>query len=111
LKAHDFLKYKNETFKTPKIPLISAKCPCICYFSKTPLHQAHQGYCGIGLQVKLVKLMLVNYVFFSSSKVRILDASGPPGHPALHMGDDTANTGGISALEFSEDGEVRRQFT
>lgn len=55
--------------------------------------------------------MLVNYVFFSSSKVRILDASGPPGHPALHMGDDTANTGGISALEFSEDGEVRRQFT
>jgi hypothetical protein len=55
--------------------------------------------------------MLVKYLFFSSSKLRILDASGPPGHPALHMGDDTTNAGGISALQFSEDGEVCRQFT
>ena len=45
-------------------------------------------------------------MFLSSSKLRVLDASGPPGHPALLMGEDTSNTGGISALDFSKDGEV-----
>lgn len=51
---------------------------------------------------------LLSYLFvtFSASKLRDLDASGPPGHPALFLNDGTANTGGISALAFSEDGEV-----
>lgn len=45
------------------------------------------------------------YDLNSASKLRVLDASGPPGHPALLMNDSTSKTGGISALAFSEDGE------
>ncbi|KAH7405282.1 hypothetical protein KP509_15G063500 [Ceratopteris richardii] len=47
------------------------------------------------------------YDLNSSSKLRVLDASGPPGHPALLVSDPdyALDTGGISALAFAEDGE------
>jgi len=43
----------------------------------------------------------------SATKLKVLDASGPPGHPALLASNKTSATaGGISALSFSPDGEV-----
>lgn len=46
------------------------------------------------------------------TKIKILDASGPPGLPTLLGGasDSTPKTA-ISALSFSPDGEVLRNFS
>lgn len=47
------------------------------------------------------------YFDCSMSKIKVLDASGPPGLPGLLGGDSgSAMTTGISALSFSPDGEV-----
>lgn len=41
------------------------------------------------------------------TKIRVLDASGPPGLPNLFRGaSESAVTTAISALSFSPDGEV-----
>ncbi|CAK9231339.1 unnamed protein product [Sphagnum troendelagicum] len=46
------------------------------------------------------------YDLNSATKLKVLDASGPPGHPALLASNKTSATaGGISALSFSPDGE------
>lgn len=44
----------------------------------------------------------------SMTKIRVLDASGPPGLPNLLRGaSESAVTTAISALSFSPDGEVK----
>ncbi|XP_057824164.2 uncharacterized protein LOC131036328 isoform X2 [Cryptomeria japonica] len=45
------------------------------------------------------------YDLQSVTKLKVLDASGPPGLPTLLAGNTALSTGGISALSFSPDGE------
>eukprot|EP00250_Pteridium_aquilinum_P014398 c21963_g1_i1 orf=61-4728(+) len=69
------------------------------------LHQS-SGKLAVGDAAGDVHSLAIHvYDLNSASKIRVLDASGPPGHPALLVNDGAINTGGISALAFSEDGD------
>lgn len=49
----------------------------------------------------------LHHLFCSMNKIKILDASGPPGLPSMLGGTlEMAMTTAISALSFSPDGEV-----
>lgn len=70
------------------------------------VHQA-SGKLAVGDAVGDVHSLTIQvYDLNSACKFKVLDASGPPGHPALLVSDGaSANIGGISALSFSDDGE------
>ncbi|XP_024521936.1 uncharacterized protein LOC9643384 isoform X1 [Selaginella moellendorffii] len=72
-----------------------------------PVAQSAAGKLAVGDPVGDIRSLRIHvYDLYSASIMKVLDASGPPGHPALSpSARSSTRTLGITALSFSNDGE------